>query len=52
MTAAADLAREAGIKRFATPEEIAEVVSFLVSDRASYVQGTLMDVDGGWLRAV
>ena len=33
-------------------EEIAEVVSFLVSDRASYVQGTLMDVDGGWLRAV
>jgi len=50
--AAADLAREAGIKRFATPEEIAEVVSFLVSDRASYVQGTLMDVDGGWLRAV
>jgi 3-oxoacyl-[acyl-carrier protein] reductase len=50
--AAADLAREAGIKRFAAPEEIAEVVSFLVSDRASYVQGTLMDVDGGWLRAV
>ena len=50
--AAADLAREAGIKRFATPEEIAEVVSFLVSERASYVQGTLMDVDGGWLRAV
>jgi 3-oxoacyl-[acyl-carrier protein] reductase len=50
--AAADLAREAGITRFAAPEEIAEVVSFLVSDRASYVQGTLMDVDGGWLRAV
>jgi NAD(P)-dependent dehydrogenase (short-subunit alcohol dehydrogenase family) len=50
--AAADLAREAGIKRFAAPEEIAEVVSFLVSERASYVQGTLMDVDGGWLRAV
>lgn len=51
-TAAADLAREAGITRFAAPEEIAEVVSFLVSERASYVQGTLMDVDGGWLRAV
>ena len=50
--AAADLAREAGITRFAAPEEIAEVVSFLVSERASYVQGTLMDVDGGWLRAV
>lgn len=50
--AAADLAREAGIKRFATPEEIAEAVSFLVSERASYVQGALLDVDGGWVRAV
>jgi NAD(P)-dependent dehydrogenase (short-subunit alcohol dehydrogenase family) len=52
MMAAADLAREAGITRFAAPEEIAEVVSFLVSGKASYVQGALLDVDGGWVRAV
>ena len=33
--------------RAARPEEIAAVATFLVSDRASYVSGTIVSVDGG-----
>lgn len=33
--------------RAATVAEIADVVTFLVSDRASYVSGTILNVDGG-----
>ena len=37
--------------RFGTVEEIADVVAFLVSDRASWVVGTSVVVDGGQSRA-
>jgi 3-oxoacyl-[acyl-carrier protein] reductase len=33
--------------RFGTPEDIASVVSFLVSDDARYVTGQRINVDGG-----
>jgi 3-oxoacyl-[acyl-carrier protein] reductase len=33
--------------RAATVEEVANVVTFLVSDRASYVSGAVLNVDGG-----
>jgi NAD(P)-dependent dehydrogenase (short-subunit alcohol dehydrogenase family) len=34
--------------RFGTPEEVAEVVTFLASDRSRYVTGQTVYVDGGW----
>jgi NAD(P)-dependent dehydrogenase (short-subunit alcohol dehydrogenase family) len=47
------VAREhAPIKRFATPEELANVFVFLCSDRASYSVGSTYFVDGGMLKTV
>ena len=36
-------------KRMGRPEEIAEMVVWLCSDRASYVSGALYNVDGGYM---
>ena len=50
--AAEELARQLRVARFGTPEELANVVAFLVSDRASYMQGAIVDVDGGQTRTL
>jgi NAD(P)-dependent dehydrogenase (short-subunit alcohol dehydrogenase family) len=40
------------LKRIATPEDIADVVCFLVSARASFITGVCITVDGGATRGV
>ncbi len=37
------------VGRSSQPEEIANVVAFLVSDRASFITGATIDVNGGWV---
>ena len=36
------------ISRIAEPEEVAEPAAFLVSDKASYITGVNLSIDGGW----
>lgn len=45
----ADLLEKIPLRRMGTPEEIAAMAVFLVSDAAAYVTGTTIFVDGGML---
>jgi 3-oxoacyl-[acyl-carrier protein] reductase len=44
-----EVAHRTPLGRLAEPEEVARVVAFLVSDDASYVTGSSVLVDGGWI---
>ena len=43
-----EMFEKAALGRAGEPSEVAEVAAFLVSDRASFVSGAIIPVDGGW----
>ncbi|MGH7718494.1 MAG: SDR family oxidoreductase [Gemmatimonadaceae bacterium] len=44
--------RETPMGRLGEPRELAAVVAFLASERASFTTGASIPVDGGWIRAL
>ncbi len=48
----AQIASQVPAGRMGEPEEFAAMAVFLASDRASYVTGQAIAIDGGWLRGI
>ena len=44
--------KEIPMGRLGEPRELAALAAFLVSERASYITGTSIQVDGGWIRSL
>lgn len=44
--------REIPMRRLAEPSEFSALAAFLASDRASYITGTSIQVDGGWIKGL
>jgi NAD(P)-dependent dehydrogenase (short-subunit alcohol dehydrogenase family) len=50
--AVAKFPREAGIARYGAPEEIAELMAFLVSAGARWMTGSALRMDGGEVKSI
>ena len=46
------MAKSMGIARFGTPDEIARAAAFLASPANAYIQGAILDIDGGQTRTL
>ncbi|HEY3835383.1 MAG TPA: SDR family oxidoreductase [Bryobacteraceae bacterium] len=44
--------KESGIARVGEPEDIAELVAYLVSPQGRFLQGSLIDIDGGQTKTI
>ena len=44
-----NISKNIPLKRMGTPEDVANVVKFLVSDDSSYITGQVINIDGGML---
>ncbi|HEY8224459.1 MAG TPA: SDR family oxidoreductase [Pyrinomonadaceae bacterium] len=44
--------REIPMRRLGEPREFAALAAFLVSERAAYITGTSVQVDGGWIKSL
>jgi 3-oxoacyl-[acyl-carrier protein] reductase len=44
--------KEIPMARLGEPPELAATIAFLASERASYITGTSIQVDGGWIRSL
>lgn len=42
-----DIAKGTFLKRLCTPKEIAQVIAFLISDKSSYITGSIIDMTSG-----
>jgi 3-oxoacyl-[acyl-carrier protein] reductase len=44
--------RQAGVSRYGTPEEVADLMAFLVSPAAKWLTGTSVRIDGGEIKGI
>lgn len=42
------MAAQIPMRRFGTPQEVADAIEFLLSEKSSYITGASLDLNGGW----